>query len=771
MRIALPEELRALVRQAVALLGEVIRVELGEEPYRMIEELRQQMASLRGSSDEEADRMLRTSLAGLERLNAKARYDVAVSYTLMLEVMNSCENAYRTFRLSQSESSWSARPPEGIIYVLTAHPTEARSPENIQVFHWLQEALVAALRQGFERQSHRIRHLLELAWRVPVARPRKPTVEDEADHIYSTLLREETLRTLLDINGEGVPTYIRSWVGGDKDGHPGVTEKEMLASLGISRCHILQFAQQELMTVRQGLKLAGCEELDRECARVAKVLNGLKLLKSGDAARVEQLRRLLKSLVKRYADTIHQVAPELTRLQLLLKVFPGLVVPLELREASDVLMQATGRPAGTRPAIAKMVAALRGLSRGGDPRWYARGFVISMASRLEHVLAAATLLKKELGSLGIPIVPLFEQKSALEQAPKVVSGMLHHPELRKSMDRFWGGALELMVGYSDSAKESGVLASRVAIAEALEVLDRLMEREGVKPIFFHGSGGSIDRGGGSIAEQTAWWPAGALRLYKATIQGEMVERSMASPEITRGQIFRIAESLSQARLSVEPASRARVRLFSERVAEEYRKTVADEQFLELVQKATPYPFLNVLRIGSRPSKRNTITSVDALRAIPWVLCWTQTRVLFPTWWGVGTAWNGANTELRGALKRAFEKDPLFRSFVQALGFTLAKVELPVFRLYLETSQLPEPRIAELMSRFQQEYRWACDLVRAISGQDDLLWFRPWLGSSVNLRSPMIHPLNLLQILALRDQDLPLIRLTVTGVASGMMTTG
>src|SRR5690606_29128167 len=106
----------------------------------------------------------------------------------------------------------------------------------------------------------------------------------------------------------------------------------------------------------------------------------------------------------------------------------------------------------------------------------------------------------------------------------------------------WDGYLEIMVGYSDSSKENGVLASRRMIAEAMHGLDRLCKARGVTPLFFQGSGGSVDRGGGSIPEQTAWWPSGALRNYKVTLQGEMVERSLATPQITRRQLERIATS-------------------------------------------------------------------------------------------------------------------------------------------------------------------------------------------------------------------------------------
>src|SRR5262249_52183708 len=138
---------------------------------------------------------------------------------------------------------------------------------------------------------------------------------------------------------------------------------------------------------------------------------------------------------------------------------------------------------------------------------------------------------------------------------------------------------------------------------------------------------------------------------------------------------------------------------------------------------------------------------------------------------VGTAWRGLAPTRRRALKRAFETDALFRSYVKLLGFTLAKVELPVWRVYLEHSKLDRELSQATLRDFERELRDAKAFVRALSGSPDLVWFRPWLGTSIRLRSPMIHPLNLLQIITLEERDAALTRETVTGISSGMMTTG
>ena len=161
-----------------------------------------------------------------------------------------------------------------------------------------------------------------------------------------------------------------------------------------------------------------------------------------------------------------------------------------------------------------------------------------------------------------------------------------------------------------------------------------------------------------------------------------------------------------------------------------------------------------------------------LRAIPWILSWTQTRILFPTWWGVGSAWQASSADEKDKLRRAFQNEPVFSSYVKALGFTLAKVDLAIWFMYLENSVgLSIAKRDSAKSLFEEELRKTTLFLSELTGEENWLWFRPWLGESILLRSSLIHPLNLLQILAHQEKDNRLLRLTVTGISSGMLTTG
>ena len=299
------------------------------------------MVGLRDLSDEEAHRRLKAELRRLEKLGAEGQFEVARAFTLMLELMNACENAYRSHRLSRRMAvprgaAKAGSGPEAIIYVLTAHPTEARSPRNIAVFHRIQSLLIDSLRQPREIQSESpkevheadLRHLLEVAWRAQVARERAPRVKDEAEHLYSMLLRDDVLKVLLETGEQEVPVYLRSWVGGDKDGHPGVDEKALLESLQLSRDDLARFFLQRTAMIRETLNLFPSKALGRGLAALDSAAARLRRIGPGDAARVQKLRHELGVFSERYAREVGAIHPELRLLRQLLRVFPGMVVPL-----------------------------------------------------------------------------------------------------------------------------------------------------------------------------------------------------------------------------------------------------------------------------------------------------------------------------------------------------------------------------------------------------------------------------------------------------------
>lgn len=766
-----------LVRHGIHCLGRAIREEAGESLYQTVESLRQRLKGLRSADPEQTRKELEAAYQDLKSRSAEEQLAVAHSFALMLELINCCENAYRTFRLRENPDAPAECGARSIVYVLTAHPTEARAPECVEVFRRIQDRLLEALERGYHRIELNLLPLLKLAWKIPMAKQDQPTVRDEANHLYMTVLHPDRLKALLQGHLDGTPVFLRSWVGGDKDGHPGVDHTSLVESLNLSRVHILFAIEERFHSIEDNLTLLlasasrdKASGLLEKMAEIRAQTRNLREILPGDGERVRKFRRQIEELRGTYDKLMGSPTRNSAELAQLLHIFPAFVVPLELREGADLIRQAETEE---DLAIVQMLRTIGEISRGGDPKWYVRGLIISMVSESADLVAAGKLLKRTLGEISLPVIPLLEKEQALREATDIIGGALDHPIFKGVVEGAWRGHFEVMLGYSDSAKEIGALPSRVLISQAMEEVDGYFLSRGITPVFFHGAGGSVARGGGSIYEQISWWPASSLKIYKVTIQGEMVQRGFASAEIVESQLKKIGK-ISKAILSGrvgENADRGPVEDFAEVVKRKYKEQFTSAQFLDVIQRATPYSYLSELKLGSRPAKRKGEFSLDTIRAIPWVLCWTQTRVLFPTWWGVGSAWEELSDRQQFEIKVAFEKDKLFGSFVKMLGFTLAKVELPVWDFLLYHSSL-DPKIQQETSEaFHREHVKALKFMEEVTGESKLLWFRPWLGQSIRLRSSMIHVLNLTQQIAVEQKDQRLLRESVTGIACGMLTTG
>lgn len=768
-RTHLSPDLKTLVGTVEAALGRVIAQAEGRALFEAVERVRQQMVCVRTGAEDERAAALAEARATLRGLEPEARAALGRAYTVYLELVNLCENAFRTHRLrarARGREPHVGAARATAVWVLTAHPTESRSTVNIHLTRRVQRLLIEALERSEAPDAGRLEHLLHLVWRTGTHPHHKPTITDEAEHLFS-LVSDDILGELIRLQREGHVVFFRTWVGGDKDGHPGVGPEETDVSLNLSRSRLLDFVEARLVrALERDVHLLPDEPLRRAWLELRELLGDLRHLGIGDGRRLTRFREALAELTARYAAERGAPHPELLDLERLLKMFPGLVIPLELREERG-LFQADS-------VIAQMLHYLKDVARGGQIEWYVRGLVVSMTDCAQDLLEAHARVAAVLGESRVPIVPLFEMPDVLPRAPEILEETFADPGFAAMRTEDWG--LEVMLGYSDTSKRMGVLASRLAIHEAMRAINAWAEGRGLRVVFFHGSGGSVGRGGGTIEEQFATWPRSSLALVKQTLQGEMIERTLATPEILRSQVEKIAQHQHDppppreaCALTTELATRAEARFVD---------VASQGAFHRLLRKATPYARLGTLNIGSRPVSRagSTAGGLESLRAIPWVLCWTQTRYLLHAWLGTGAAWRQLKERAGGReeLLAAIQVDPLLRSYLRVLGFTLAKTAPAIWRAYAETLAGDEDRA--LLDELEAERLEALDLAVQATDDGELLSYRPWLRESIFYRAPMIHPLNLLQIDALARDDLSeteelLFRETVTGIAAGMVTTG
>lgn len=762
----LPSPLRTLIRDTMVVLGEEFAKSHGKEVHKRLLNVRTRMTQLRGKSTQSHYQSLQKLHAEFKNLSNAERSSLAHGFSLMMEVTNICENAYRSHRLAEQDANFvPTHHTTRLIWVLTAHPTESRTPESLGVLHGLQQTLVNMLKRQWDSDRVQLRAHLRSLCDLPLAPSQKPLPPDEARTLFTAALRSENLDVLTRA-GNTPKCRLRTWAGGDKDGHPGVGAKELRASLQISREFILKHVANILNDMQPHFALHAPQQLP-EFLRLQKELQTLKKMRDGDFKLVSDYRTRWHRLWHKAKVPPEILSPHLSRFQGITSQFPAWVLPLELRESSDKIHEAWEKRKLKRPpAINQMLSALKALGGKDGVLHYARALVVSMTHTSKDLIAAQNLSRLQLGSYVIPVVPLFETVAALQSAPQILKEYSENSsEARLALNKLGFSDVEIMLGYSDSSKECGVLYSRLLIKDAMGQIEKDCAKLKLRPLFFHGSGGSVARGGGNLSEITSGWSRNALENYKTTLQGEVVSRTFSSPEILAGQVHKLRHLQEMPATKSSNPSPA-LKAWAMKARESYQGLVSSPDFLKLVQQGTLYPHLHHLRIGSRPSKRATLTGVQDLRAIPWVMCWTQSRLLFPTWWGLGSAWTELTPAEKKSLKHSFKnKDPFLTAFVKQLGFTLAKVEMGVWKF--QENQLT----GETSPTWERELRACMKAFTELTGGKDLMWFRPWLRESIHMRSPLIHPLNVLQVIAVQKQDGKLLRQTVTGIASGMMTTG
>ncbi len=391
------------------------------------------------------------------------------------------------------------------------------------------------------------------------------------------------------------------------------------------------------------------------------------------------------------------------------------------------------------------------------------------------------------------VIPLFETYNDLIACPEILDHLLADPFYRRLL-RSRGSFQEVMLGYSDSVKDSGYMAANWALFRAQEQLHRVARQHGVRLGLFHGKGGTIDRGGGmsyrSVQAQPHAAPGGRLRI---TEQGEVISLKYSNPAIALRNLEQLVSSVLDANLAhagrIPRARLAEWQEMAQNLAETsrafYRELVYETpDFPTYFFQATPIDLIDQLRLGSRPSRRFQSRELRDLRAIPWVFAWTQSRHFLPSWYGVGYALDQfmarhAPLGLK-KLQTMYQEWPFFSVLMDNAEVSLAKTDL-----YIATRYAALVRSREIRNRIfgliEEEYHRSVRHVLAVCGSGRLLQSQPVLAESIRLRNPYVDPLNFLQIRFLQKwrqlgaqappELLHLLQITVGGIAFGMKSTG
>lgn len=792
--------------------------------------------------------------------------------------------------------------------VLTAHPTEAKRLSVLEqhrvLFSLLEQYSMGNLSRARERHlRNAVKATLERLWRTGEILLEKPTLADERRNVLHYLSEvfpgvlpqlDERLRQAWTDSGynthllrePGVLPRIRfgTWVGGDRDGHPGVTAEVTAETLELLRVNALIVLRGFLGKLAESLSLTSWMQVPPNSLKSAieKHMSALGSSAPGISRKDEPWRWCVELMAARLP--VEQNPGRQTQL----REAPGCYQhPHELRQDLDALAESL-EEAGARRLVDADVAGVRravevfgfhlaqldirqnsvfhakaltqllgacGLS--ADPwdewselermrflekelrsprpflhpaasagseadavlgcyrelarhieRYGSRGIgalIVSMTRRLSDLLVVY-LLAREAGLMRafpegmvclLPVVPLFETIEDLEGAPKMLRAFLQQPVTRASLAyqaKQAGRPSELlqqvMVGYSDSNKDGGILASQWSLQKSQKHLAVIAREEGIGLRFFHGRGGTVSRGAGPTHRFLDALPHGSLSgQMRLTEQGETIGQKYANAVTATYnlELLLAGVTATTARHALakeeDPARASLMEQLAETSRAVYRSLIDGDGFLNFYRQATPIDALENSRIGSRPSRRSGQPSLADLRAIPWVFSWSQARFYVPGWYGLGSALESLSSKQLDTLAEQFRTWPFWRYVLTNVESSLASADAELMKDY--ASLVAEEKLRkDFLSQILEEWHRTHAMIERVRGRS-LDERRPRMLRTLQLRSEALRTLHAQQIALLAkwrlllsqnqsssaDALLPELLLSINAIASGLRTTG
>ena len=646
--------------------------------------------------------------------------------------------------------------------VLTAHPTEA-ARRTVLAAHLRIAALLAALDEG-DDVADALAGEITMLWQADEVRTRRPQVVDEIRNghwFFEQSLIDAAERLLAEyrrrLPDAPVPLRFGSWIGGDADGNPKTNVETLAEARDRARMLLLNRYRGDVRALAAEIGVSSrltsvSEELLQSILRDEAELAEYAA-EIGDQNLDEPYRRKLSFVWRRLQDGAYDdFAADLDVVDRSLRanrgdrIADGALAALRRRvelfgfELADVEVRVHARDAVEPDERIRALLAAAG-----------KTVIVSGVSSAEDVRRVRSLTPAE------NVVPLFESVEALRAAPQIYEELL---------------CREVMVGYSDSAKDAGYLAAQWEIRSALVALAEVARRRGTELTVFHGRGGSAGRGGGptydAILAQPQGVPPGRLKI---TEQGETIAFKYGLPELAHRNLeAALAATVLAAGRAEEDVDTTLIVALADRSRAAYRELVDDPRLVGFFRSFTPVDELALLNIGSRPSRRpEGAEYLASLRAIPWVFAWTQNRCLLPSWYGCGTAFASADV---GELRALYGVWPFFRTLVQNLEMTLAKSSMEIAAEYLEL--VDEPSLWEPIAA---EHARTVGAVLEIVEAEELLARHPVVQRSIGLRNPYVDPINAIQVSLLRryragdEAAVPPLLRSIAGIAAGLRNTG
>ena len=796
-------------------LGNVIKDQAGVKYFRIVEDIRLNSKKYRQTNN---NKYLDSIFKTLKSLKPNEIYIIAKAFTIFFYLSNIAEQVFREHTLDNSKISIKKLTGKNLIFmpVFTAHPTESSRQSTLKKIYKIAEIIES----NNSSDMNEINSLITQLWYTREVRSTKPNPIDEVKSLiyYLDILYKDVYQSIVD-DGEisskakNFDLKFGSWVGADKDGNPFVTTKITKQALEIYSNQILNIYKEQIVKFSEEFSIStdfveSPKMLTKKIDRYKKILP--KEYKHYKRVNYDEHFRIFLSLVfhrldnfqknnKGYAyfdDFLNDMLlfqssvleifgkkiqyNKLDQFIDLVKKFEFHGVSLDIRQNASVVNAKSGREYSDFEALLKDIPKLQKIY-GGD---VFNSIILSMTKSENDVLNLFKICNKFISKENIPaITPLIEEIEDLQNANLILKRLFAYKEYLTFLKNIKNSNQEIMLGYSDSNKDGGIISSQWNVYNAQINLFKEGIKKNINVTFFHGRGGTISRGGGPTYNSITSQPKGTIsNQIRYTEQGEVISDKYSTSylgfeNIKLGSIAFINESDTKLKETIP--NEKFLQELADKSIEKYKSFISNPELIHYFEVGTPVKLLSVLNIGSRPTKRTkNAKTIQNYRAIPWVFGWAQTRNTLTGWFGAGTALDSMIKKYGiNHIRKIYKNSDFMQNLISNIEMTLAKSDLKIAKLYVDG--LLNESMLDIYDDIHKESKLALVSILKIKNIDELLDDNKILKNTLRIRNSYLDPLSIIQITLMqkmKSNELDPIEknsllLSINGLAAGLRNTG
>ena len=796
-------------------LGNVIKDQAGVKYFRIVEDIRLNSKKYRQTNN---NKYLDSIFKTLKSLKPNEIYIIAKAFTIFFYLSNIAEQVFREHTLDNSKISIKKLTGKNLIFmpVFTAHPTESSRQSTLKKIYKIAEIIES----NNSSDMNEINSLITQLWYTREVRSTKPNPIDEVKSLiyYLDILYKDVYQSIVD-DGEisskakNFDLKFGSWVGADKDGNPFVTTKITKQALEIYSNQILNIYKEQIVKFSEEFSIStdfveSPKMLTKKIDKYKKILP--KEYKHYKRVNYDEHFRIFLSLVfhrldnfqknnKGYAyfdDFLNDMLlfqssvleifgkkiqyNKLDQFIDLVKKFEFHGVSLDIRQNASVVNAKSGREYSDFEALLKDIPKLQKIY-GGD---VFNSIILSMTKSENDVLNLFKICNKFISKENIPaITPLIEEIEDLQNANLILKRLFAYKEYLTFLKNIKNSNQEIMLGYSDSNKDGGIISSQWNVYNAQINLFKEGIKKNINVTFFHGRGGTISRGGGPTYNSITTQPKGTIsNQIRYTEQGEVISDKYSTSylgfeNIKLGSIAFINESDTKLKETIP--NEKFLQELADKSIEKYKSFISNPELIHYFEVGTPVKLLSVLNIGSRPTKRTkNAKNIQNYRAIPWVFGWAQTRNTLTGWFGAGTALDSMIKKYGiNHIRKIYKNSDFMQNLISNIEMTLAKSDLKIAKLYVDG--LLNESMLDIYDDIRKESNLALVSILKIKNIDELLDDNKILKNTLRIRNSYLDPLSIIQITLMqkmKSNELDPIEknsllLSINGLAAGLRNTG